>query len=143
VGEVYGLALEAIGRAKHDSVVILEDREVLKAIVGNTNYVAGILEVCADLDIEFELHSAAEGGCCRLKVGQYWKDSQASKTDVKRRSHAHWVVAVSQTSKVPSERVIPKSTIASGVWKSLAPGCMFLKNIRALLASEPRRQSRR
>jgi hypothetical protein len=82
VGEVYGFALKAVGCAKHDSVVVLEDREVLKAIVGHPNRFASVLEVCADLNIEFELHSAAEGGRCRLKVSQYWQNSQGSRRDL-------------------------------------------------------------
>jgi hypothetical protein len=144
VGEVYSLAFEAVGRAKHDAVVVFEDREVLKAIVGDPYCFASILEVCADLDIELELHSAAEGGRCKSIEDQYWQDSLTSNAEVRgKRSHVHCVVAVSQTSKDPSEWVIPKSTMASGVWKSLAPGCMSLKNIRALLASDPRLQSRR
>jgi hypothetical protein len=79
VGEVYNLAFETINRAKHDSVVVLEDCKDLKAIVGNPNGFASVLEVCADLDVEF----------------------------------------------------------------ALPPGCMWLKKMSALSASDPRRQLRR
>jgi 16S rRNA G966 N2-methylase RsmD len=66
VGEIHSLALEAIGRAQDDAVVVLEDGEVLKAIVGNSDRLTGWLEVCSDRDIEFELRSATECGRCRL-----------------------------------------------------------------------------
>jgi hypothetical protein len=65
------LAFETINRAKHDSVVVLEDCKDLKAIVGNPNGFASVLEVCADLDVEFAFHSTTERGRCKLLDSQY------------------------------------------------------------------------
>ena len=48
VSVVYTLTSEAIGRAKFNSVVVLEDGEALKAIVSKPNGLVADLKICAN-----------------------------------------------------------------------------------------------
>ena len=68
MGVVYTLTSEAIGRAKHNSVVVLKDGEALKAIVSNPNGLIADLQICADWDVELELDSTIERDRCGLNT---------------------------------------------------------------------------
>jgi hypothetical protein len=73
VGEVHTPAFEAVAGAKNNSVVVLDDGEGLKGVVGKPDRLAIFLEVGADIDIEFELHSAAESSRWILTGSQNWQ----------------------------------------------------------------------
>jgi hypothetical protein len=60
VGKVHRLAFEAVARAENNSAVVLEDGEILKGVVGKPDRLTIFPQVCADINLEFELHSTAE-----------------------------------------------------------------------------------
>jgi hypothetical protein len=62
VGEVHSLAFEAVALAENNSVAVLDDGEGFKGVVGKPDRLTVSLKVCADINIEFELHSTAERG---------------------------------------------------------------------------------
>lgn len=78
VGEVHSLAFEAVGRAEKNSVVVLDDGEVLKGVVGMPDRLTVFLKVCADINIECELHSTAERSRWILIDSQNWAKRSGS-----------------------------------------------------------------
>ena len=85
VGEVHSLAFEAVGRAENNSVVVLDDGEVLKGVVGYPDRLTIFLKVCADFNIEFELHSTAERSRWILIDSQNWQNSQAASARIEKK----------------------------------------------------------
>jgi len=85
VGEVHSPAFEAVARAENNSVVVLDDGEVLKGVVGQPDRLTIFLEVCADVNIEFELHSAAERSRWILIDSQNWQNSQAASARIEKK----------------------------------------------------------
>ena len=77
MGEVHSLAFETVARAENNSVVVLDDGKVLKGVVGKPDRLTIFLKVCADINIEFELHSTAERSRWILIDSQNWQNSQA------------------------------------------------------------------